>query len=105
MKETNIKKFLLDATPLVGTGASMSMMADLIYLQEYNEVELNDWYSSLKLIKRPTIEMFNGLDVSHNIVLYYHFALLTLLGLLNIDLLFFVKFNFNKQLITFIYSL
>jgi len=59
----NAKKFLHDAIPMVGTSASVRMIADLINKRHIKDAEAEAWLSSLAFIKNPTKEMISSAAV------------------------------------------
>ncbi|XP_074643894.1 uncharacterized protein LOC141900764 [Tubulanus polymorphus] len=53
------KKFLHDAIPMVGTTASVRMIADLINRKHVKDSEADAWLSSLAFVKNPTKDMIS----------------------------------------------
>ncbi|XP_076095776.1 uncharacterized protein LOC143066849 [Mytilus galloprovincialis] len=53
-KNTKVRKFFLDAIPMVGTKASLKMMTHLINTDEVTGAEADMWMTSLSFIQHPT---------------------------------------------------
>ncbi|KAL5015760.1 hypothetical protein ScPMuIL_005349 [Solemya velum] len=53
------KKFLVDAVPMVGTGAAVGLMRKLIADKEVTGIEAEMWLTSLSFIHHPTREMLS----------------------------------------------
>ncbi|XP_063426893.1 apolipophorins-like [Mytilus trossulus] len=56
-KNTKVRKFFLDAIPMVGTKASLKMMTHLINTDEVTGAEADMWMTSLSFIQHPTKDM------------------------------------------------
>ncbi|XP_075217057.1 uncharacterized protein LOC142322172 [Lycorma delicatula] len=57
----NVRKFLLDAMPLVSTADSMTVMRDLFKANEITSDEMDTWLTSLAFQKTPTVEMISAM--------------------------------------------
>ncbi|KAB7506473.1 Vitellogenin [Armadillidium nasatum] len=60
--EKQLKTFIVDALPLVGTAESMGAIVDLILKGEITEKEKNIWFTSLGLVSNPALEMFSAVE-------------------------------------------
>merc|ERR1712168_1426706 len=60
-KGSKVWRFLVDAAPVVSTGASTVLMSDLIKEGEITQEEANIWYASLAFIQTPGADMFHPL--------------------------------------------
>lgn len=60
-KGTRSYKFIVDAAPLVGTPAAMKVSVKLIESHELTQKETSNWFTSLALLKKPTLEMFSAI--------------------------------------------
>ncbi|KAK3093078.1 hypothetical protein FSP39_010780 [Pinctada imbricata] len=56
-----VRKFFLDAIPMVGTSSSVHMLVKLITDNEITGTEADMWMTTLSFIQRPTKEMLNEL--------------------------------------------
>ncbi|VDI44373.1 Hypothetical predicted protein [Mytilus galloprovincialis] len=62
-KNTKVRKFFLDAIPMVGTKASLKMMTHLINTDEVTGAEADMWMTSLSFIQHPTKDMLLELKI------------------------------------------
>ena len=58
-----IRKFFLDALPMMGNEASLKMMTRLISNKDVTGMEADMWLTTLSFIKDPTKDMLNEVKV------------------------------------------
>ncbi|KAJ8307373.1 hypothetical protein KUTeg_015457 [Tegillarca granosa] len=55
--QSRLRKFFLDAIPMVGTSSSLRLLTELITSNEVNGIEADMWMTSLAFIQNPTKDM------------------------------------------------
>lgn len=61
IQEPQVKRFLIDAMPLVGTASSVGIVRDMIMNGELSESEEDAWFTSLAFVKNPNPEMLTAI--------------------------------------------
>ncbi|XP_064104223.1 uncharacterized protein LOC135214035 [Macrobrachium nipponense] len=61
IQEPRVKKFLVDAMPLVGTASAAGTLRDMFVNGELTEIETDLWFTSLAFLKNPTPEIFTAI--------------------------------------------
>ena len=58
-----VRKFLIDAVPMVATASSTKLVSDLIRNKEMSKQDADVWFTSLNFIRSPEKEMLTPLSV------------------------------------------
>ncbi|XP_068221439.1 uncharacterized protein [Palaemon carinicauda] len=61
MQEPRVKKFLIDAMPLVGTASAAGTLRDMFVKGDLTEIETDIWFTSLAFLKNPSPEIFTAI--------------------------------------------